>query len=257
MSRESWGDLVHRGARTRVARPHGARRGGTRVALLRRGGGPSNGGLVNDTRGPEAQGPSPEGASSQRLLAALLLGIALAGAVALLSVECALDPEYTRDYASRSLPPPPEQRILPAEGPDEFTFPCSDCHEFEPTDRTVRELVDDHEYIELAHGDLWCLHCHDADDRDRLHLTDGAKVEFQSSWRLCVQCHGTKEASWRAGVHGKRTGHWWGDREVWTCVSCHRPHAPGFRPIEPEPPPTPPQQITLRSATGGEEATHE
>lgn len=56
-----------------------------------------------------------------------------------------------------------------------------------------------------------------------------------------MQCHGVTQASWRAGVHGKRVGNWWGEREVWTCVSCHRPHAPHFRSIEPKPPPVRPE----------------
>jgi hypothetical protein len=197
----------------------------------------------------------PEDDSPQPLLRSLIAGGALVGVVAFISMQCAGNPEYTRDYPSRSLPPEPEQRFLPAAGPDEYYFPCSDCHEDEPTDRTVRQLEDDHEDIALAHGDLWCLHCHDADDRDHLHLADGAKVDFADSSRLCLQCHGQQEAPWRAGVHGKRVGHWWGEREVWTCVSCHQPHAPRYQPIAPKPPPVPPSQIMLRlTARSGEDA---
>jgi hypothetical protein len=132
-------------------------------------------------------------------------------------------------------------------------FPCSDCHEDEPTDRTVRELEDEHEDLVLAHGkEFWCLHCHDVDQRDRLHLADETPVEFEESWRLCTQCHGKKLADWRAGVHGKRTGHWWGPKEFRNCVACHDPHSPLFKPLTPEPPPRRPEAITLvgRSAGG-------
>lgn len=199
-----------------------------------------------DDRARDSELPQPDDASSQPLVAFLVAGAAIAGLAAFLSVQCAVDPEAPRSYPSRFLPPEPEQRILPAAGPGDDYFPCSDCHEDEPTNRKVRELEDDHEDIGLAHGDLWCLHCHDADDRDRLHLADARKLGFEDSWRLCVQCHGHQQEPWRAGVHGKRVGHWWGAKEVWTCVSCHRPHAPRFQPIEPEPPPKRPQQITLR-----------
>jgi hypothetical protein len=202
---------------------------------------------MEDPRAGDPRRPPPNGAFSPRLLGFLIAGGALAGLLAFLSVECAPGPQQARAYPSRSLAPQPEQRILPAEGPSEDYFPCSDCHEDEPTNRLVRELEDDHEDIEIAHGDLWCLHCHDADDRDRLHLADATKVEFVDSWQLCLQCHGHKQAEWRAGVHGKRVGHWWGERDVWTCVSCHRPHAPRYQAIEPKPPPKPPHEITLRA----------
>jgi hypothetical protein len=209
---------------------------------------------MDDGSARDQGGAEPRDVSSPSLLAFLIAGATIAGAGALLSMQCAADPEYTRAYPSRSLPAEPEQRILAAAGPDDDYYPCSDCHEDEPTNRKVRELEDDHEDIALAHGDLWCLHCHDADDRDRLHLADERKVAFVDSWRLCVQCHGHKQEDWRAGVHGKRVGHWWGEKDVWTCVSCHRPHAPRFQPIEPEPPPLPPQRITLRRTTHDEDA---
>jgi hypothetical protein len=211
---------------------------------------------VDDFRPRDPGRSQPGGVSPQRLLAFLVAGAALAGLAALLSVECA-SPLRVRAYSARSLPPEPAQQILPAEGPGDDYFPCSDCHEDEPTNRTVRALEDDHEDVALAHGDLWCLHCHDADDRDRLHLADAAKVEFEESWRLCLQCHGHKQESWRAGVHGKRVGNWWGEREVWTCVRCHAPHAPHFQPIEPERAPKPPQQITLRRTSRTEEDIRE
>jgi hypothetical protein len=212
---------------------------------------------MEDPRAGGPRQPPSDGASSQRLLGFVVAGGVLAGLMALLSVECAGGGQHARAYPSRSLEPQPEQRILPAEAPGEDYFPCSDCHEDEPTNRRVRELEDDHEDIELAHGDLWCLHCHDADDRDRLHLADATKVEFEESWRLCLQCHGHKQSEWRAGVHGKRVGHWWGEREVWTCVSCHTPHAPRFQAIEPKPPPSPPHEITLRATARNREDASE
>ena len=212
---------------------------------------------MSEPRNPDPRRSEPADATPRRLLGFLIAGAALAALTALISVMCAPGTPRARAYPSRSLPPQPEQRILPAKGPSNFYFPCSDCHEDEPTNRTVRELEDDHEDIALEHGDLWCLHCHAAEDRDHLHLADDRPVEFAESWRLCVQCHGQQLEPWRAGVHGKRVGHWWGEKEVWTCVSCHRPHSPRFQPIEPKPPPKRPQQITLRQTAKSQEEPHE
>jgi hypothetical protein len=173
----------------------------------------------------------------------VLLGVAALGVMGLFAIRCEHGPETSRAYASRTLPPEPTPVLLPPPPMDDEYFPCSDCHEGEPTNRVRRELEDEHDDIELTHGDLWCLSCHNGDDSDRLILSDHTPVDFEESWRLCTQCHGKKLPDWRAGVHGKRTGSWWGAKEYRTCVVCHDPHAPAFKPLVPEPPPIPPDQI--------------
>jgi hypothetical protein len=172
-----------------------------------------------------------------------VLGAAFVVALVLFSVRGPFGPESSRDYPSRNLPPDPAPVLLTSEMDDEY-WPCSDCHEGETTNRQVRELEDEHEDMKVRHGDLWCFSCHYEDDRDMLSLADGQLVRFEDSWRLCTQCHGKKLADWRAGVHGKRTGHWWGPKEFRTCVKCHNPHSPPFKPIEPLPPPWRPQEIS-------------
>ncbi len=167
----------------------------------------------------------------------LVLGLAVVLILGLVAVRSEHQPDSSRVYPSRAMLPDEEPVLLPAPEIDDEYMPCSDCHEDEPTNATPRELEDEHDDKELAHGDLWCLHCHDADQRDFLHLANGAPVEFENSWRLCTQCHGKKLPDWRAGVHGKRTGHWRGPKEYRTCVTCHEPHTPRFAPLEPEPPP--------------------
>lgn len=158
-----------------------------------------------------------------------------------------------RPYPSRPLGPEPEPVLLPPPPIDDEFFPCEDCHEDESADPEVREL-DEHDDIKLAHGDLWCLDCHDADKRDLLHLSDASPVEMAESWRLCSRCHATKIPDWRAGVHGKRTGHWRGPKEYSTCVVCHDPHSPLFKQLEPKPPPKPASEIQL-SVYGEREET--
>jgi hypothetical protein len=146
---------------------------------------------------------------------------------------------------SGSRPPTPTQRSAAVPGPGEHVevppppfsegvFPCTFCHADLKTNRTRRE-VDDHADIVLKHDEehRWCLDCHDADNRDFLHLASGERVPFEESYRICGQCHGEKYRDWRAGVHGRRTGQWNGQKGYLLCVNCHNPHQPQFKPLAP------------------------
>jgi hypothetical protein len=135
------------------------------------------------------------------------------------------------------VPPPPFSEDI---------FPCSDCHDPEDdVDRERRKLTLEHEGIELNHDEKnrWCLDCHNAENRDFLHLADGRLVDFKESYRLCGQCHGPTFRDWKMGIHGKRTGYWNGEKYYLLCVHCHDPHSPSFKPIHPFPAPVPPQAI--------------
>jgi hypothetical protein len=130
----------------------------------------------------------------------------------------------------------------------EGIFPCSTCHDPKtmPPNTHRRPLEGMHADIELHHGPAesrWCLDCHDAQNRDRLHLVNGDRIEFTSSYLLCGQCHGDKLRDWRAGVHGKRTGSWNGPKQYLLCVHCHNPHSPRFKALKPMPAPLRPEQI--------------
>jgi hypothetical protein len=121
-------------------------------------------------------------------------------------------------------------------------FPCSSCHADMEADTKKRELSE-HTDIELKHAvDLmWCFSCHDVKNRDKLRLVNGDLIEFTQTYRLCGQCHVTQYRDWRAGIHGKRTGHFAnGPRTYQLCVHCHDPHNPKFKPMKPEPPPLKP-----------------
>ena len=142
-----------------------------------------------------------------------------------------------------SAPQPDDAFRVP---PPPFTagmFPCTDCHDPEiPVNTARRELRTAHQDIRLQHDEehRWCLDCHDAANRDVLHLAGGASLPFEESHRLCGQCHGDKHRDWRAGVHGRRTGRWDGEKSYLLCVHCHDAHAPRFQPIAPMPAPRPP-----------------
>jgi len=144
-----------------------------------------------------------------------------------------------------------EQRVeVPPPPFSEGIFPCSDCHADLEVNRERRKLTDMHEEIVLKHDEQhrWCLDCHDADDRDSLHLASGEKLPFEESYRLCGQCHGEKARDWRAGVHGRRTGQWNGPKRYLLCAHCHDPHKPRFPALEPRPAPRPP--VNLRASDG-------
>ena len=173
--------------------------------------------------------------------------IALA-ASALLPAACGPEQEVVEiDWtaASAASEPSPGKYEVPPPPFSEGVFPCSDCHDPEnPVNTRRRELATAHQEIRLAHDEehRWCLDCHDTSSRDMLHLASGELVPFEESYRLCGQCHGDKCRDWRAGVHGRRTGSWDGEKTYLLCVHCHNAHAPAFQPITPEPTPLPPRR---------------
>jgi hypothetical protein len=173
--------------------------------------------------------------------ATLLVGVAVV-AVGLVSVAG----QAPRPAAAPAAAPAPvriEERLeVP---PPPFTdgiFPCSACHADLKPNRTRRVLTEMHTDIVLSHDaeHRWCLDCHDADNRDVLHLASGERVPFEESYRLCGQCHGEKFRDWRAGVHGRRTGDWNGHKKYLLCANCHNPHQPRFKALAPKPAPTRP-----------------
>ncbi len=121
--------------------------------------------------------------------------------------------------------------------------PCRACHGPEkdfPVNFKRREDLLVHGNIKLNHGGVrvWCLDCHNPDDRNYLlPLSDGKPITFDQSYLLCGKCHGTKFRDWRYGIHGRRTGYWNGEKTYYRCVSCHDPHIPRFKSIKPLPPP--------------------
>jgi hypothetical protein len=144
-------------------------------------------------------------------------------------VEPRLEPEERLE-----VPPPPFSPGI---------YPCSMCHGMMPANPARRTLAF-HTEIVLKHDEehRWCLDCHNAGDRDWLHLASGELVPFEESYRLCGQCHGEKYRDWRAGIHGRRSGKWNGHKTYLLCAHCHDPHQPHFKPIEPMPAPIPPAE---------------
>lgn len=139
---------------------------------------------------------------------------------------------------------------VPAPPFSEGIFPCMECHAEIPPNLERRPLETMHSDIVLHHDEKnrWCLDCHDASDRNQLHLANGTLIPFTESYRLCGQCHGTQFRDWRSGIHGKRTGYWDGHKRYLLCVNCHNPHSPHFASLQPLPPPVRPQFLRSSDA---------
>ena len=190
------------------------------------------------------------------LVTGVVLTLAVVLVAGLIGVRLEHRPDTSRAYPARPQIPDGANVLLPAPEVDDEYLPCSDCHERNDpqTNLAVRELEEDHDEMEFSHGDLWCMHCHDAENRDSLHLSDRRLVAFEDSWQLCTQCHPKKLPDWRAGVHGKRTGHWRGAKEYRTCVVCHDPHDPPFESIAPKAVPRRPEEIFRGTAAAARDS---
>lgn len=82
--------------------------------------------------------------------------------------------------------------------------------------------------LELQHGrgSIWCLDCHNANNRQTLVDNFGGEISFDQPQKLCGKCHGPIYRDWRDGIHGKRIGDWRkeGKKRWWVCTECHNPH---------------------------------
>jgi hypothetical protein len=150
-------------------------------------------------------------------------------------------PDHSRKPQKAGIP----KYFVPSPPFTEGIFPCSECHADMEVNREKRDLEMNHENIVLKHAgpQQWCFDCHNPDDRDKLRLIDGRLISFEESYLLCGQCHGTIFRDWKAGVHGKRTGEWNGNKLYRLCVHCHNPHQPPFKQLKPKPPPVRPEDI--------------
>ncbi len=132
-------------------------------------------------------------------------------------------------------------------------YPCQDCHEEEEPNPRVRTLEEEHDDIELTHGDqqFWCLTCHLSGNLDHLRSLEDRGIDFDRSYRLCGQCHFQRHNDWLFGAHGKRVGSWRGERKLYLCTECHNPHHPAIEPIPPNPPPKVRSGLRFRPTNNG------
>lgn len=118
---------------------------------------------------------------------------------------------------------------------------CNTCHGSATTGGLIvnSDAKDFHKDLKIHHGSLNCNSCHD-EDRTKLHLADGSKVEFFNAMQLCAQCHGVQFRDYQKGAHGGMNGYWdlqRGPRVRNHCLDCHAAHSPAYQAVRPVHPP--------------------
>lgn len=116
---------------------------------------------------------------------------------------------------------------------------CVRCHDAMEPDSTIRRLPDAPHIDGISHGNgrVWCLVCHDQQERSYLRTLVGEKLTSQQAYLQCGACHATQQKDWYFGAHGKRLDNWDGVRVIQNCTRCHDPHEPTLQPRQPNPPP--------------------
>ena len=196
--------------------------------------------------------PTAEAAVATRTLAERELAERVDGHRPLRSNPGTGAPDAAEPPAFHGYPDAPAFSVVPRQ--DQLAnYPCENCHGVMPPNPQPRRLYSPHTAaIEHGSGRIWCLDCHDAENRNVLRTLAGATPSFDEAYLLCGQCHYQPQKDWFYGAHGKRAGNWQGDRELYNCTHCHNPHAPAVQPRAPEPPPPIRKGLTpmVRAAAG-------
>lgn len=149
----------------------------------------------------------------------------------------AAEPASAEPEVFNGYPDAPHFTVAPSRNQSVF-FPCMNCHSAKPPDPQRRHLNSPHPATQdHGEGRIWCLDCHDMEDRNKLRTLAGDKLDFDQTYLQCGECHYQPQKDWYYGGHGKRVGNWQGERQLYNCTHCHDPHNPAVRPREPQPPP--------------------
>ncbi len=122
-----------------------------------------------------------------------------------------------------------------------FQRDCQDCHQIFETERVFTVQPRHHQDISMNHGmNVYCVNCHNMEDRNRLVLDGGRTTGYDQVEQLCAKCHGPTFRDWQKGMHGKTMDSWQrdtGNPRRLGCTECHDPHAPAFARMAPLPGP--------------------
>jgi len=132
---------------------------------------------------------------------------------------------------------------------DLFFYPCTQCHAAMEPNPEIRPLNAIHDSdLEHGRGRIWCLSCHDLENRDYLRTLLAELVDFDAAHLVCGGCHANRHEDWYFGAHGKRIGNWQGDRTLYNCTHCHNAHSPAIKARAPKP--APPVRAGLKLERG-------
>jgi hypothetical protein len=195
----------------------------------------------------------------RRVFARAAAGLLRAGGfilcLGLLQVQAEEPAELLKPLRFEGYTDAPEISVVPRK--DElFFYPCDQCHatiEPNPQIRTLDTVH--HSELEHGRGQIWCLSCHDLENRNYLHTLLSEPVDFDEASTICGGCHANRHKDWVFGAHGKRVANWQGDRTLYSCTHCHDPHSPAIKARAPEPPPRPRVGLELEPGTPHEKST--
>ncbi len=189
------------------------------------------------------------GSARLRLAAAFLLGVA-GGAAVVFAAEDSVG--SLPGIRFEGYPNSPPVSVVSRKA-DLCFYPCDQCHAAMEPNPDIRELNVMH-VAELQHGRgrIWCLSCHDLENRNYLRTLLDEPVDFDQAHLVCGGCHSNRHKDWVFGAHGKRVANWQGERKLYDCAHCHDPHSPSIQPRAPKPPP--PVRVGLELVRG---ASHE
>lgn len=151
-------------------------------------------------------------------------------------------------------PGAPHSTVVPRKD-DLFFYPCDQCHATMEPNPEIREIDAFHDSeIDHGRGRIWCLSCHDLEERNYLRTLLGELVDFDDAHLVCGGCHSGQHRDWFFGAHGKRVANWQGQRTLYSCTHCHNPHNPAIEARKPMPPP--PVRAGLSRQVGAEGGDH-
>ena len=134
-----------------------------------------------------------------------------------------------------------EAKLEPMMIQDGYAYRCNDCHKNIEPSTVQKSYFSAHSDIILEHGvNNYCTTCHARDNREMLINIHKVEIPFAQSHKTCLQCHGPIYRDWENGVHGRMNDFWdsnQGEVRKLTCVACHDPHQPKFKPMNPAPAP--------------------
>lgn len=178
----------------------------------------------------------------------ILLGMGWILCLILIPAEAQETLDSQQPLRFEGYPGVPEFEVVPRKD-KLFFYPCGQCHEAMEPNPEIRTLNTMHDAeIEHGRGRIWCLSCHNLENRNYLNTLLKELVDFDEAHLVCGGCHANRHEDWYFGAHGKRVANWQGERTLYNCTHCHNPHSPSIKARAPKP--APPVRAGLKFEPG-------